>query len=69
MKAKEFDPRDAGQINFYLSAVDDILKHPTDNPTIGLLLCKTKLDPCFISDLIIAFLIGVEVYQFSQIPG
>ncbi len=42
LKAKEFVPRDAGQMNFYLSAVDDLLRQPGDNPTIGLLLCKTK---------------------------
>jgi len=42
LKAREFDPRDTGQLNFYLSAVDDILRHEGDNPTIGLLLCKTK---------------------------
>jgi len=30
------------KLNFYLSAVDDILKHETDNPTIGIMLCKTK---------------------------
>ena len=41
-KAREFDPRDAGQINFYLSAVDDLIRTPEDNPTIGLILCKTK---------------------------
>jgi hypothetical protein len=29
-------------MNFYLSAVDDLLRHPQDNPTIGLLLCKEK---------------------------
>lgn len=42
LKATAFDPRDAGQMNFYLSAVDDLLKHPEDQPTIGILLCKTK---------------------------
>jgi predicted nuclease of restriction endonuclease-like (RecB) superfamily len=42
LKAKGFDPRDAGQMNFYLSAVDDLLKHPSDHPSIGILLCKTK---------------------------
>lgn len=42
LKAREFDPRDAGQINFYLSAVDDLVRGPEDKPTIGLLLCKTK---------------------------
>lgn len=42
LKAAEFDPRDTGQINFYLSAVDDLLRHPSDNPTIGILICKKK---------------------------
>lgn len=42
LKAGAFDPRDAGQMNFYLSAVDDILRSPQDNPSIGLLLCKDK---------------------------
>jgi len=42
LKAREFDPRDAGQINFYLSAVDDLVRSSEDGPTIGLLLCKTK---------------------------
>lgn len=42
LKAAEFDPRDAGQMSFYLSAVDDLLRHPEDRPTIGMILCKTK---------------------------
>lgn len=42
LKATAFDPRDAGQMNFYLSAVDDLLRHPDDQPSIGILICKTK---------------------------
>lgn len=42
LKAKAFIPEDAGKLNFYLTAVDKLLKHPDDKPTIGLLLCKTK---------------------------
>ncbi|MDX8430538.1 MAG: PDDEXK nuclease domain-containing protein [Candidatus Algichlamydia australiensis] len=42
LKAGSFDPRDAGQMNFYLSAVDDLLRSPPDQPSIGLLLCKDK---------------------------
>lgn len=42
LKAGEFDPRDAGQMSFYLSAVDDLIRHPEDRPTIGMILCKTK---------------------------
>ena len=29
-------------MNFYLSVVDDVLKHPNDNPSMGLILCKSK---------------------------
>lgn len=42
LKSTAFKPEYAGQLNFYLSAVDDLLRHPDDKPTIGLLLCKTK---------------------------
>lgn len=42
LKDKDFKPEHAGKMNFYLSAVDDLVKHPTDNPSIGLILCKTK---------------------------
>lgn len=42
LKARAFKPEYAGQLNYYLSAVDDILRHQNDNPTIGILLCKTK---------------------------
>ncbi len=42
LKRGEFHPKDAGQLNFYLSAVDKLLKTPYDNPTIGLLLCEKK---------------------------
>ena len=42
LKDKDFKPEYAGKMNFYLSAVDDLLKHPSDNPSIGLILCKTK---------------------------
>lgn len=42
LKAREFEPTDAGQLNFYLSAVDDLIKDKDDNATIGLLLCKGK---------------------------
>jgi predicted nuclease of restriction endonuclease-like (RecB) superfamily len=42
LKATAFKPGHAGQLNFYLSAVDAQIKAPDDKPTIGLLLCKTK---------------------------
>jgi predicted nuclease of restriction endonuclease-like (RecB) superfamily len=42
LKARAFTPGDVGQLNLYLSAVDDLLRHPDDQPTIGLLLCWKK---------------------------
>ena len=44
LKTGEFKPEYAGKLNFYLSAVDGILKKDGDNPSIGLLLCKSKND-------------------------
>ena len=44
LKAVPFDPAFAGTLNLYLSACDDLLRHPDDKPTIGLLLCKSKND-------------------------
>lgn len=41
-KATKFKPEHAGQLNFYLSAIDDLMKHENDNPSIGLLLCKSR---------------------------
>jgi predicted nuclease of restriction endonuclease-like (RecB) superfamily len=42
LKAAAFKPEHAGQLNFYLAAVDRQVKAPEDKPTIGLLLCKTR---------------------------
>jgi len=42
LKAVPFDPGFVGQLNLYLSAVDDLMRHPDDMPTIGLLLCRSK---------------------------
>lgn len=42
LKAVPFDPGFVGQLNLYLSAVDDLMRHPDDRPTIGLLLCRSK---------------------------
>jgi predicted nuclease of restriction endonuclease-like (RecB) superfamily len=42
LKARPFKPEFAGKMNFYLSAVDDLLRHPDDKPSIGLILCKSR---------------------------
>ena len=42
LKNTKFIPEFAGKLNFYLSAVDSLVKDESDNPTIGILLCKDK---------------------------
>lgn len=42
LKGGKFDSRDAGQMSAYLSAVDDQMRHSDDQPSIGIILCKTK---------------------------
>jgi hypothetical protein len=42
LKAVPFKPEHTGQLSFYLAAVDGQVKAPEDNPTIGILLCKSK---------------------------
>lgn len=44
LKAREFDPRDLGQLEFYLEALDRDVKKEWENPSIGILLCKEKDD-------------------------
>jgi predicted nuclease of restriction endonuclease-like (RecB) superfamily len=42
LKMRAFQPEFAGKMNFYLSAVDDLLRREGDSPSIGVILCKTK---------------------------
>jgi len=42
LKRGKFKPEYAGKLNFYLSAIDDTLRHELDNPTVGIILCKEK---------------------------
>ena len=42
IKTRQFEPGDMGQLGTYVAAVDGILKTPQDNPSVGLLICKTK---------------------------
>lgn len=42
LKTVDFQPEHAGKMSFYLSAVDHQLRHPDDQPTIGLILCRKK---------------------------
>jgi predicted nuclease of restriction endonuclease-like (RecB) superfamily len=67
LKVGEFKPEYAGKMNFYLAALDDLLRHIDDQPSIGLILCKSK------NQLIVEYAlrdmrkpIGVAEYQLTQ---
>jgi len=66
LKRGSFTPEYAGKVNFYLAAVDRQVKHPSDNQTIGIILCETKSTvkvEYALSD--IQKPIGVASYQFT----
>ena len=42
LKMGEFEPEHSGKMNFYVAAVDNILRSPNDNRTIGIILCRSK---------------------------
>ena len=70
LKATAFKPEYAGKLNFYLSAVDAIMRHESDNPSIGLILCKDRkglIAEYALKD--ISKPVGVSEYQLlSAIP-
>jgi predicted nuclease of restriction endonuclease-like (RecB) superfamily len=66
-KATKFKPEHAGQLNFYLNLVDDFVKTPQDNQTIGLLLCKSR--DKFVAEYSLKGIekpIGVSEYQLTK---
>lgn len=67
LKVSEFQPEFAGKMNFYLSAVDERLRHDDDQPSIGIILCKTK------NKVIVEYTLrdtnkpmGVSTYQLTE---
>jgi predicted nuclease of restriction endonuclease-like (RecB) superfamily len=68
LKKGEFIPEFAGKMNFYCSAVDEQLKHATDKPTIGLILCQGK-DKLFAEYTLrdIHKPIGISEYELTRI--
>lgn len=69
LKIEEFKPEFAGKMNFYLSAVDDQLRHPDDQPSIGIILCRTR------NKVIVEYALrdshkpmGVAEYTFAKLP-
>jgi hypothetical protein len=72
LKAGPFKPEHAGQLNFYLSAVDSQVKAEQDNPSIGLLLCKSQKQVVAEYALRDQKPIGVAEYQLASaesLPG
>jgi len=66
LKAGAFKPEDSGKMGFYLAAVDDILRHPDDKPSIGIILCGTRKK--LVAEYAlrnISVPIGVSEYQLS----
>lgn len=69
LKTGEFEPEHVGKMNYYLSAVDDLLKTEMDNPSIGIVLCKTKdnLDVEYtLRDM--KKPLGVSEFTFNELP-
>ncbi len=67
LKIGDFEPEHAGKLNFYIKAVDEQLRHASDQPTIGILLCKNKdrlVAEYALSD--IQKPMGVSEYQLTQ---
>ena len=67
LKIGDFESEHAGKLNFYIKAVDELLRKEADQPTIGILLCKNKdrlVAEYALSD--IQKPIGVSEYQLTQ---
>jgi predicted nuclease of restriction endonuclease-like (RecB) superfamily len=67
LKRKAFEPEFAGKMNFYLSAVNDLLRHPDDQPSIGIILCKTR--ERFVAEYALRDInkpIGISEYRLAE---
>lgn len=68
LKAVQYVPEFAGKLNFYVTAVDELMKGPSDNPTVGLVICKSK-DQTVVewSFKDIQKPLGVATYQLEEV--
>lgn len=69
LKVNEFEPEYIGKINFYISAINKLVKDDSDGPTIGILLCKNKDD--FEVEFALKDVnnpIGVSEYSYIELP-
>jgi len=67
LKLAAFQPEDAGKMNFYLSAVDDLVRHPDDQPSIGIILCKAHNK--IVAEYALRDMskpIGISAYQLTE---
>jgi predicted nuclease of restriction endonuclease-like (RecB) superfamily len=67
LKMKAFEPEFTGKMNFYLSAVNDLLRHPDDQPSIGIILCKTR--DRFVAEYALRDIhkpIGISEYRLAE---
>ena len=67
LKMKAFEPEFAGKMNFYLSAVNDLLRHPDDQASIGIILCKTR--DRFVAEYALRDInkpIGISEYRLAE---
>jgi predicted nuclease of restriction endonuclease-like (RecB) superfamily len=69
LKVTEFEPEFLGKLNFYLTAINELIKSDDDKPTIGILLCKNK------NNIVVDFALkdinkpmGVSEYTYTQLP-
>ncbi len=69
LKMSEFQPEFIGKLNFYITAINQTIKDEYDNPTIGILLCRTK------NNVVVDFSIkdinkpiGVSEFSYAQLP-
>lgn len=69
LKATEFKQEHAQQLNWYLHLLDKTVKYENDNPTIGILLCKSKSKVTVEYALeLVNYPVGVGTYTHSQLP-
>jgi predicted nuclease of restriction endonuclease-like (RecB) superfamily len=69
LKVTKFKPEYVGKLNFYITAIDRLVKDSSDKPTIGILLCRSK------NDVVVDFALhdvnkpmGVSEYTYTQLP-
>ena len=69
LKMKEFEPEFIGKLNFYITAINELIKNDDDKPTLGILLCKKKDN--YVVDFSLRDVnkpIGVSGFTYTELP-